>query len=97
MRKYHIPFDLILQDGEDDLHEKVNKNIKFSKYKNELNLLIDKIIMDEKLKCGISEACQSVYIFAEIVAYKEGFEEGIRFLTNILTGTDESEKSCKKY
>jgi len=33
-----------------------------------------------------------VYIFAEIAAYKEGFKEGIRFLTNILSSTDDSGK-----
>lgn len=32
MRKYHIPFDLISADGQNDLHEKINQDIKFSEY-----------------------------------------------------------------
>lgn len=84
MNKFHIPYDLIQFDGESQLHEKVNKDIKFSKYLQAMLGLMDENIKDKKLKDHIAEACQLVYIFAEIAAYKEGFHEGIIFLVNFL-------------
>ena len=96
MKKYHIPFDLISQDGEDELHEKVNKDIKFSGYQQDMLRLLDENIKDEKLKVHISDACHLVNIFAEIAAYREGFSEGIRFLTNTLASTDASRKTHKR-
>ncbi|MHB8061184.1 MAG: hypothetical protein ACYDG2_00910 [Ruminiclostridium sp.] len=40
------------------------------------------------LRTKISEASTLVYIFAEIAAYKEGFEECIRFLSNLPGSTE---------
>jgi len=96
MKKYHIPHDLISMDGENELHEKVNKDIKFSRYHRDMLRLLDENIMDEKLKGRISEACQLVYIFAEIAAYREGFHEGIKFLINTLANTDSPSKIRKR-
>ena len=96
MKKYHIPLDLISMDGEDELHEKVNKDIKFSRYHCNMLRLIDENIKDEKLKSHISEACQLVYIFAEIAAYREGFHEGIKFLSNTFSSTDSPGKVHKR-
>lgn len=96
MEKHHIPYSFILQDGKNDLHEKVDKDSDFNKYYNKMNQLIEETIMDDSLKAQISEASRMVYIFAEIAAYKEGFKEGIRFLTNILSSVDESANSSEK-
>ena len=96
MKKYHIPHDLISLDGEDELHEKVNKDIKFSRYLRDMLQLLDENIKDEKLKGRISDACHLVYIFAELAAYREGFKEGIRFLTNTLASADAPRKTHKR-
>ena len=96
MKKYHIPFDLISQDGENDLHEKVNKDSKFSRYYQEFAGLLDETIEDKKIKDRISDACRLVYVFSEIAAYREGFQEGIRFLMNVTENTCEPEKICKR-
>lgn len=96
MNKYHIPTDLINKDGENELHAKVNKDAKFSEYLQVMLQLLDEHVKDEKLKRLIFEACQLVYIFAEIAAYMEGFNEGIRFLTNSLVGIDDSKNLGKR-
>ena len=80
MNKHHIPHDLVLPHGEDELHEKVNNDLNFSKYYNEMVQLLAESIADGKLQERISEASRLVYIFAEIAAFKEGFTEGIKFL-----------------
>lgn len=96
MNKYHIPTDLINMDGENELHDKVNKDVRFSKYLQATQQLLDENVKDEKLKLRIFEAWQLVYIFAEIAAYREGFNEGIRFLTNCLAGIDDSKDLDKR-
>ena len=96
MNKYHIPSDLILPDGENELHEKVNNDLNFRKYYQEMDQLLLESIADNTLKERISEAAMTVYIFAEIAAFKEGFMEGIKFLTNVLSNTDESTKPSER-
>lgn len=96
MSKYHIPYDFILPDGENELHEKVDKDSAFSKHYQEFNQLIAESISDNMLRTRISEAFMKVYISAEIAAYKLGFKEGIKFLINTSSNTDESKKSLKR-
>lgn len=96
MNKFHVPHDFILQDGENGLHKKVCKDSDFCKYYNEFIRLIDESLIDDTLKKQITKASISVYTFAEIAAYKEGFKEGNRFLINILSSADESVKSFEK-
>jgi hypothetical protein len=83
---------LVLPDGEDDLHKKIDENPEFNKYYQEFTQFLDKIITAETQKTQISEEFRTVYIFAEIAAFNEGFKEGIRFLINVLSNVDESEK-----
>ena len=96
MNKFHIPHDLISLDGESQLHEKVNKDTTFSQYLQNMLGIMDENIKDKKLKDHLAEACQLVYIFAEIAAYKEGFHEGIRFLANSLVSGEVSGELHKR-
>jgi len=94
--KYHIPSDLVSPDGENELHEKVNNDLNFRKYYEEMNQLLLESISDGKLQELISEAAMAVYIFAEIAAFKEGFMDGMKFLINVLSNTDEPAKSSER-
>jgi hypothetical protein len=96
VNKFHIPNDFISADGENELHEKVDKDSKFRRYFNEFNQLISKAISDDVLRTKIYDIFAPVYVFAEIAAYKEGFKEGARFLMNAILSTDESSKSIKR-
>jgi len=96
MNKYHIPYDLVLPDGENELHEKVNNDLNFRKYSQEMNQLLLESIADNTLKERISEAAMLVNIFAEIAAFKEGFMDGIKFLMNVLSDGDEPAKSSER-
>jgi len=96
MNKYHIPSDLVLPDGENELHEKVNNDLNFRKYCQEMDQLLLESIADGTLQERISEATRLVYIFAEIAAFKEGFMEGIKFLISVSASSDEPAKSSER-
>lgn len=96
MKSNHIPYSLIFQDEESELHERVCQDVKFRRRDNAMKRWMDENIADDTLKAHIIEESDITRIFAEAAAYREGFQEGLRFLLRTLRCEGESLQPSKR-
>ena len=87
---------LDLQYCENCLHEKASNNFVFRKHYQEFTTLINKAVKNDAYNESISESLRKICISAETVVYKEGVNEGIRFIINTLSNPYISVKSSKR-
>jgi hypothetical protein len=88
MNKYRIPNNYASKKLKENLHVKIEDSFFYQKYYAEFNKLITDNIEDIELKEQIYAALKMVCLSAEKAAYEEGFEEGLKFITDVMSGTE---------